>query len=91
MQSFRRAEYDVPVLVVQGVVIYMSRSPRPAPPLMAIVRDQSGKELTHWVFNPEADVLGPGASSGFQSESFDPTSDAVKITITFAPVERAAQ
>ena len=91
VQSLRQAENDIPVLIVQGVVVNKSRSPRAVPPLVAVVSDRGGKELKRWTFNAEAETLGPGASTGFRSESFDPTSDAVKVTITFAPVLHASE
>jgi len=90
VQSLRGSDNDIPILIVQGLVVNMSRSPRSVPPLVAIVTDGDGKELRRWVFNAEAETLGPGATTGFRSESYDPTNGLAKVTITFAPVQRAS-
>ncbi len=91
VQSLRLSSGGMPVLVVQGVVVNMSRQLRTVPPLVAIVSDDQGQELQRWTFNAELATLAPGASSGFRSEYFDSGAGGTKVTITFAPVQRAAQ
>ncbi|HTO84287.1 MAG TPA: hypothetical protein VMQ73_18830 [Methylomirabilota bacterium] len=91
VQSLRLSSGGMPVLVVQGVVVNMSRQQRAVPPLVAIVSDDQGNELQRWSFNAEVATLAPGASSGFRSEYFDSGAGGTKVTITFAPEQRAAQ
>jgi hypothetical protein len=88
VEARRYSDRDVPVLVVQGLVSNMSNGERSVPPLLAIVQDDQGRELMRWTFRAEAESLGPGASTGFRSEMFDPQSRAAKVTIVFAPEQR---
>jgi hypothetical protein len=84
VEARRYADGDVPVLVVQGIVSNMSLGQRSVPRLVAIVQDEQGRELMRWSFRAEAESLGPGASTGFRSEMFDPQSESAKVTIVFA-------
>jgi hypothetical protein len=79
----------MPVLIVQGIVSNMSNGQRSVPPLLAIVQDEQGKELLRWTFRAEAETLGPGGSTGFRSEMFDPQSESAKVTIVFAAEQQA--
>jgi hypothetical protein len=91
VEARRYSDRDVPVLVVQGLVSNMSNGQRSVPPLLAIVQDDQGKELMRWTFRAEAETLGPGASTGFRSEMFDPQSESAKVTIVFAPEQQTMQ
>lgn len=84
VEATRYTEATVPVLQVQGRVINMSRTKRSVPPLVAIVTDDRGRELAHWRFFAEAPTLEPRASTGFRSETVDPTSASTKVTVVFA-------
>jgi hypothetical protein len=91
VEARRYSDREVPVLVVQGLVSNMSNGQRSVPPLLAIVQDDQGKELMRWTFRAEAETLGPGASTGFRSEMFDPQSESAKVTIVFAPEQQTMQ
>jgi hypothetical protein len=91
VEARRYSDRDVPVLVIQGLVSNMSNRERSVPPLLAIVQDDQGKELMRWTFRAEAERLGPGASTGFRSEMFDPQSKSAKVTIVFAPEQQTMQ
>jgi hypothetical protein len=91
VEAWRYSDRDMPVLVVQGRVSNMSNGQRSVPPLLAIVRNDQGKELMRWTFHAEAETLGPGASTGFRSEMFDPQSESAKVTIVLAPEQQRTQ
>src|SRR5262249_32923530 len=82
-----------PILVVQGLVTNMSRSPRRAPLLLAIVRDKDGRELKRWQFTAELQTLAPGGSAGFRSGALVPDSDSARVTVVLArdQVQQASQ
>jgi hypothetical protein len=88
VEARRYSNRGVIVLVVQGLVSNMSNQERSVPPLLAIVRDDHGKEVMRWTFRTNADSLAPGASSGFRSEISDPQSKSAKVTIVIAPEQR---
>jgi hypothetical protein len=88
VEARRYSDGDMPILVVQGRVSNMSNREGPVPSLLAIVQDDQGKELMRWTFRAEAERLGPGASTSFRSNTIDPQSKSVKVTIVFAPERR---
>jgi hypothetical protein len=88
VEARRYADGDVPVLIVQGIVSNMSNGQRSVPPLLAIVQDDQGRELLRWTFRAEAESLGPGGSTGFRSEMFDPEAESAKVTIVFAAAQQ---
>jgi hypothetical protein len=88
VEARRYSDRGLPVLIVQGLVSNLSNQEQSVPPLLAIVRDDQGKEVMRWTFRAEAESLGPGAWTSFRSEISDPQSKSAKVTIVVAPEQR---
>lgn len=84
VQAERSSDQDMPILIVQGVVVNTSNAVRRVPPLLATLRDAQGVELDRWTFAAELTELAPGASTGFRTEAVSPTTQSTNLSVMFA-------
>jgi len=70
------------LVVVSGRVINPSAKPQPVPPILAELRDKSGKLLYSWTIAPPARTLPPGGSATFNSAEMNVPPSGLESTVT---------
>ena len=60
------------MVMVEGVVVNVSKWPRDVPPLRASLTDSKGIELDRWTFQAADATLQPGGTTTFESVAKDP-------------------
>ena len=70
------------LVVVSGRVINPSEKPQPVPPILAELRDKSGRLLYSWTIAPPARTLPPGASATFNSAEMNVPPSGLDSTVT---------
>lgn len=84
LESERRSDDGVPVLVVRGEIANPSGGPRDLPPLKASLYGAEGNELHSWRFTATAEKsLAADSSVRFQTEVRDPPVEATDLKISF--------
>ncbi|MFQ5954909.1 MAG: FxLYD domain-containing protein [Kiloniellales bacterium] len=83
LESERRREDGVPILVIRGEIANPSIRPRDVPQLKGVLYGADGQELQSWRFTaPEAKLLA-GDSVRFQTEVRNPPVKATDLKISF--------
>ena len=70
------------LVVVSGRVINPSAKPQPVPPILAELRDKSGRLLYSWTIAPPARTLPPGGSATFNSAEMNVPPSGLESTVT---------
>lgn len=79
----KEARDGVPVLLVEGAIVSMSKHPVEVPRLRFGLRNQAGQEIYSWSALPEHSVLAPGATLPFRSRLASPPSDGHDVVVRF--------
>ena len=83
LESERRSDDGVPVLVIRGEIANPSVGTRDLPPLMASLYDAEGKELRSWRFTAAEKTVPAEQQVLFQTELRDPPDAATDLKISF--------
>ncbi len=83
LESERRSDDGVPVLVISGEIANPSVGTRELPPLMASLYDAEGKELHSWRFTAAETTVPAEQQVRFQTELRDPPDAATDLKISF--------
>src|SRR5208282_244254 len=73
----------VPVLVVEGNIINVTRKVADVPRLKFIVRKASGQEIYSWTAVPSRPLLPPGEAVSFRTQLASPPPDAHDVLLRF--------
>lgn len=84
VKAQRSFEGDMPVLAVSGSVRNVSGKPARAPPVVVMLRDQTGLKLFEWTVRPAPETLAPGDRVAFHSRVGHPPIEAFDVSVTFA-------
>ncbi len=79
----RTVENGIPVLLIEGEVVNVSDTPRPAPQFTATLRDHDDEVVQQWTFSAGVEPLQPQQRVSFQSRFENPSSTATDIKIFF--------
>jgi predicted Zn finger-like uncharacterized protein len=80
----RSFEGDMPVLAVRGSVRNVSGKPARTPPVVVVLRDQTGLKLFEWTVRTAPEALPPGHKVAFQTRVGHPPLEAFDVSVTFA-------
>ncbi len=83
LESERRRDDGVPVLVIRGEIANPSVGAQHLPPLMASLYDAEGKELRSWRFTAAETTVPAEQQVRFQTELRDPPDAATDLKISF--------
>ena len=83
LESERRSDDGVPVLVISGEIANPSVGTRELPPLLASLYDAEGKELHSWRFTVAETTVPAEQQVRFQTELRDPPDAATDLKISF--------
>ncbi len=83
LESERRSDDGVPVLVIRGEIANPSVGTRELPPLMASLYDAEGKELRSWRFSAAEKTVSAEQQVQFQTELRDPPEAATDLKVSF--------
>ena len=72
VKSVRRLVDGKRVVVVEGLVVNLSKEDRQVPPLSASVTDAEGVELDRWTFQAASARLPPGGTTRFETVAKNP-------------------
>ncbi|MEE8499879.1 MAG: MJ0042-type zinc finger domain-containing protein [Kiloniellales bacterium] len=72
VKSVRRLVDGERVVVVEGLVVNLSKEDRQVPPLRASVTDAEGVELDRWTFQAASASLPPGGTTRFETVAKNP-------------------
>jgi predicted Zn finger-like uncharacterized protein len=72
-----------PVLVIEGLIIDITRKPIDVPRLRFVVRDERGTEIYAWNAVLEKSQLKPGESAWFRSRLASPPAEARNVEVRF--------
>ena len=72
---------SVPALVIEGRVKNTSAKRQTLPPMLAVLNDKQGKEITRWTFAPAAKELSPGTSVAFRTTAAAPPRNTAGVAI----------
>ncbi len=72
VKSVRRLVDGKRVVVVEGLVVNLSKENRQVPPLSASVTDADGVELDRWTFQAASASLPPGGTTRFETVAKNP-------------------
>jgi hypothetical protein len=72
VKSVRRLVDGKRVVVVEGLVVNLSKEDRQVPPLRASVTDAEGVELDRWTFQAASASLPPGGTTRFETVAKNP-------------------
>ncbi len=84
VRAQRSFEGDMPVLAVSGLVRNVSSKPASAPPVVVVLRDQTGLKLFEWTVRTAPEALPPGGRVAFQTRVGHPPLEAFDVSVTFA-------
>lgn len=87
LESERRSDDGVPVLVISGEIANPSVGTRELPPLLASLYDAEGKELHSWRFTAAESTVPAEQQVRFQTELRDPPDAATDLKISFVADE----
>ena len=73
----------VPVLVVEGNIINVTRKVADVPRLKFIVRKATGQEIYSWTAAPSRPLLPPGEAVSFRTQLASPPPDAHDVLLRF--------
>ncbi len=83
LESERRSDDGVPVLLISGEIANPSVGTRELPPLMASLYDDQERELTSWRFTAAETTVPAEQQVRFQTELRDPPDAATDLKIIF--------
>jgi predicted Zn finger-like uncharacterized protein len=83
LESERRREDGVPVLVIRGEIVNLASESRTVPALRGSLHGVDGAELTSWRFATAEDTVAAGRSVRFETEVRDPPLEATDLSIRF--------
>jgi predicted Zn finger-like uncharacterized protein len=84
LDSERRRDDGVPVLVIRGEIVNAGAAPSTVPSLRGSLYGADGAELTSWRFAVADPSIAAGASAPFETEVRDPPVEATDLKIRFA-------
>jgi hypothetical protein len=70
-----------PTLVLEGRLTNASAKQQTVPPLLAVINDKNGRELTRWTFQPKVAQLRPGATISFRTGTQTPPKGTAGVAV----------
>jgi predicted Zn finger-like uncharacterized protein len=83
VKSMREAHDGVPVLVVEGEVANVAKTPLEVPRLRLAVRNDRGAEVYAWTVLPARSILSPGEHIPFRSRLASPPGEGREVLVRF--------
>ncbi len=80
-------EAGVAVLKISGDIVNITAEARSAPRVRIGIRDSSAKEIRHWIAQPLATKVGPGAMTSFITRLENPPAAARDILLTLVAAD----
>jgi hypothetical protein len=77
-------EGGVPILLISGEIENVSGADRRVPAIRVGLLDANERELHHWTFAAEKDVLEAGTRTSFQTRLTSPPPGAASLSVRFA-------
>ncbi|CAL8968234.1 hypothetical protein RHODGE_RHODGE_03713 [Rhodoplanes serenus] len=74
---------DVPVVIVEGIVVNVTKVRIEVPRLRFAVRDASGAEIHTWTVLPQKPSLAPGEAQPFRTRLASPPADGREVMVRF--------
>jgi predicted Zn finger-like uncharacterized protein len=83
VKSMREAHDGVPVLVVEGEIANVAKTPLEVPRLRLAVRNDRGAEVYAWTVLPARSILSPGEHIPFRSRLASPPGEGREVLVRF--------
>jgi predicted Zn finger-like uncharacterized protein len=72
-------------VIVEGRILNEGTATLAVPPLMAMLRDESGRTVASWTARVEAGELAAGAAVEFRTTHVDPPAEAERLAVALLP------
>jgi predicted Zn finger-like uncharacterized protein len=79
----RQQHEGVPVLLVEGLIVSVARTPVEVPRLRLAIKNDGGAEIYSWTTLPTRSILGPGEQLPFRSRLASPPAEGREVQVRF--------